>query len=229
MKYKLKRLFDVVCCTLALFVLLPVYLVLAIGIKLSSPGPLFYKASRMGKDGKKFSMLKFRSMHIGSNARENSFIADEERLFPFGMFIRRSKLDELPQLVNIVKGDMSIVGPRPASMANANELLVGKYKDIMSALPGLTSYASLFDYKHGELFITDNEKYISEILPVKLELELYYAHNWSLGKDMELIVQTVYYIFRIALGEKVFKYTKLEQMAMNGLLNKQVGERMNGI
>lgn len=223
MKKVIKRFFDITLSILALIVLSPVFAFAAIGIKLSSSGPVFYKANRIGVNGKPFILYKFRSMHIEENAIEKSFIADSSRLFEFGEFLRKSKIDELPQLINIILGQMSIVGPRPAAAANSSELYTGKYKEIQSAKPGLTSFASLFDYKYGELFISDNDKYIAEILPVRLELELYYVQRWNLFIDAYLIIKTVLTIFQVVFGKKEFKYTSLEwefvkKYAYNGAL-----------
>jgi lipopolysaccharide/colanic/teichoic acid biosynthesis glycosyltransferase len=215
-----KRLADIFCSTLALVFLLPIILIATIGIKLSSKGPIFYRASRVGKDGAKFTMHKFRTMHIDNNAKENSFIADKSRVFPFGAFLRKSKIDELPQLIDIVLGNMSIVGPRPASVSNVNDICVGEYRKILSVTPGLTSIASLFDYKHGELFVEDNEKYISEILPIKLELEMFYVKKRNIWMDSWLILDTIITIIQIICGKKYFKYTKFEMEVISSKNNK---------
>ena len=206
-----KRLFDITMSLLALVVLSPVLILTAIGIKLSSRGPVFYMADRVGIYGTHFKMYKFRSMHVETSAVEKSFIVDSDRVFALGSFIRKSKIDELPQLLNILKGDMTIVGPRPASTSNVDELYVGKYKDIQNVKPGLTSYASLFDYKHGELFVEDNDTYISEILPVRLELELYYANTWNFAVDLYLIFFTVGSIIQVVFGKKEFEFTMIEK------------------
>lgn len=216
----LKRFIDVACSAFALAVLSPLLLVSAIVIKLSSKGPVFYKASRVGIDGTLFYMYKFRSMHLEKNAVEKSFIADSDRIFPFGRFMRKSKIDELPQLINILKGDMSIVGPRPASTANVDEIYSGEYRDIQSVKPGLTSYASLFDYKFGELFMSDNDRYIREILPVRLDLELYYTQVWNMAKDIGLIASTIGVIIQIIFGKKTFKYTELERRFVEKAVEK---------
>lgn len=217
----IKRTFDIVMSSIALLILSPIFLLTMIGIKLSSKGGVFYKASRVTINGNTFGMYKFRSMHEAKNAVEKSFIADGNRIFPFGSFLRKSKIDELPQLINILLGHMSIVGPRPASTANVDELYTGKYKDIQKVRPGLTSYASLYDYKHGELFISDNDEYIRKVLPVKMELELYYVHNWNVFVDLKLIFGTVITIIEIVFGKKFFKYTKLEQSAIEKVHGKE--------
>lgn len=214
MKHVIKRCFDIICSTISIVVLSPIMLLSVVCIRLSSPGTVFYQAKRVGKNGKCFTMLKFRSMHVAVGAKENSFIADENRIFAWGAFMRKSKIDELPQLLSVLKGDMSIVGPRPFSVESADILLSGKYREILSVQPGLTSYASLYDYKHGELFIQDNQQYREEVLPVKLELELYYVHNCTLGTDFSLIVKTVLNILQIILGKKKFSYNSVEKRAM---------------
>lgn len=206
----IKRSFDFVLSLTAIIVLSPVFILSTIGIKLSSKGPVFYKAERIGLNGKPFKMYKFRSMHVDTNAVEKSFIADSNRIFALGSFLRKSKIDELPQLINILLGDMSIVGPRPASSANAHDIYTGKYKVIQNVKPGLTSYASLYDYKFGELFICDNSEYINTVLPVKLELELYYVNEWSLISDIKLIYSTVITIIQIVFGKTKFKHNNIE-------------------
>ena len=114
-----KRTFDLTASSVGLILTAPVLLVAAVGIGISDPGPVFYKAKRIGYRGEEFCMYKFRSMRVPSKKSEESeasFKADTARIFPFGELIRKTKIDELPQLINIVKGDMSIVGPRPASV-----------------------------------------------------------------------------------------------------------------
>jgi len=108
----LKRLLDIFLCGIAVIVLSPLYLLTAIAIKLSSPGPVFYYSERTGKDHKPFKFYKFRSMHV-TNADKGMFVADADRVFAVGKIIRRLKIDELPQLINVLAGDMSIVGARP--------------------------------------------------------------------------------------------------------------------
>lgn len=220
----IKRFLDMFLSALALVILSPVFVLVSIGIKLSSKGPVFYKASRVGINGMTFYMYKFRSMHIDDKAVEKSFIADVDRVFPLGGFLRKSKIDELPQLINIFLGHMSIVGPRPPATSNVNEIYTGEYENILSVKPGLTSYASLFDYKHGELFVTDNDKYISDVLPVKLKLELMYAENNNIFIDAKLIINTIVVIVQIVFGKKEFTYTKEELLCidMKGLLQEAI-------
>ena len=121
-----KRIFDIVCSFLGILFTSPLWLIAIVGIELSDPGPFFYMANRVGKDNKTFRMYKFRSMRQGK-ANEAVFRGDEDRIFPFGHFIRASKIDELPQLINIFIGDMSIVGPRPAAVDQMQITRGGKY------------------------------------------------------------------------------------------------------
>ena len=196
-----KRILDVGLSAFSLAVFSPVFAVTAAGIKISSPGPVFYYSERVGKDGKRFHFYKFRSMHITNNEK-HTYIADEDRLFAFGRLIRRLKIDELPQLINIFNGDMSIVGPRPMTELGVG-MYAGKYEKILSIRPGLTSAASLYDYTVGETY-TDVGKYAAEVLPVKQEMELYYVTHEGFRYDAELVLRTMLTILEIAAGKKKF-------------------------
>ena len=184
-----KRCFDFLFAILFLIVFSPVYLLAYIIIKIVSPGPAIYKAKRVGKDGKLFNCYKFRSMCVDSGKVRLTTLENDDRIFPFGKFIRKAKIDEMPQVVNILKGAMSVVGPRPEDQENADKVYVGEYKHIMDVKPGLTSTASLYDYTHGELF-EDEESYEREFMPKKLKLELYYVKHASFWYDMVLIIRT---------------------------------------
>ena len=197
----IKRIFDILLCSFALIVLSPFFLIAAIGIKLSSPGPVFYRSDRVGKDKKPFHFYKFRSMHETNN-NKHMCVADAERLFPFGKFIRRTKIDELPQLLNIIKGDMSIVGPRPMTLAS--QMYTGEFEEVSKVRPGLTSPASLYDYIVGDTY-TDNDAYKREVYPVKQKLERYYVRNISALYDIGLIFRTMGLVIAVALGKKDFK------------------------
>lgn len=214
-------MFDVLASLIGIIATLPICIIIAIGIKLSSKGPIFYTTQRVGKDRKTFTMYKFRTMHVfkpsiynQNKTSEGGYIANPERIFKFGGFLRKSKLDELPQLINVLFSHLSIVGPRPITQAGVEKLYRGRYEDITNIKPGLTCLDSLFDYAHGELFITDNEEYKEKVLPIKLELAKIYIENRSITLDMKIIVRTVYLILTIAmLGKKNFSYTKYEQLA----------------
>lgn len=199
----LKRFFDVVLSGTALIVLSPVFLLAAIGVYISSPGPVLFKANRIGQNGKPFVMYKFRSMHINNEKGHMITLRNDNRIFPFGRFLRKSKIDELPQLVNILQGTMSIVGWRPEDEENVKKVFVGKYKQVLKSKPGLTSPGSLYDYTHGENY-EDEASYEKEFLPTKMDLELYYVKRKSILYDARLIARTVKVILQIMLGKEDF-------------------------
>ena len=220
MLYRLiKRSFDILSSLFAIRVTSPLWLVILIGIKVSSKGPVFYIAQRSGKDKTPFMLYKFRSMHVlnpqdkGKSA-EGGFIADADRSCPFGAFLRKSKLDELPQLLNILAGQMSVIGPRPLSVAGAKLHYAGKYEIVSSVRPGLSCLDSLFDYAHGELFVSSNEEFRAKVLPVRNELAKMYVDKQSLSLDIYCIFRTLKLIFQISVQKKKnFTYTRYETEA----------------
>lgn len=203
----LKRGFDIVASLAAIIVFLIPWILIGIIINIQSPGPIVYKARRIGLNGKAFTLYKFRSMCVESGNVHTTTLRSDPRIFPFGKMLRKTKLDETLQLINILKGEMSIIGPRPEDEENSSIFYVGKYRDILSVKPGLSSPASLFDYTHGELY-SDEEKYIKEFLPQKLDLELFYVHHRTLLYDFSLIIRTVVTIFEVIAGKKKFSYPK---------------------
>lgn len=146
-------------------------------------------------------------MRVDSGKVRLTTLKNDDRIFPFGKFIRKTKIDEMPQILNILKGDMSVVGPRPEDTINADKLYTGENRCILSVYPGLTSPASLFDYTHGELY-EDEADYEKEILPKKIELEKYYVKNQSFGYDMSLILRTASIIIQKTLGRTIFPIPK---------------------
>lgn len=198
-----KRILDILLCTVALVVLSPVFLITAVAIKISSPGPVFYYSDRTGKDHRRFHFYKFRSMHV-TNADKGLFVADADRLFTVGKIIRRLKVDELPQLINVIRGDMSIVGPRPMPWNSVDTTYYGKYQKILSVRPGLTSAASLYDYTVGDTYI-DNDAYMREVLPIKLEMEMLYVERQCFSYDCRLVWRTIVTILQVLFGKKKFK------------------------
>lgn len=203
----LKRAFDILFAVCFLIVFSPVYFVTWIIIKIVSPGPAIYIAKRVGKAGEVFDCYKFRSMRVDSGKVRLTTLENDDRIFPFGNFIRKTKIDEMPQVVNILKGEMSVVGPRPEDKDNADKVYVGEYKHILDVKPGLTSTASLYDYTHGELY-DDEESYEKEFMPQKLKLELYYVKNASFGYDIVLILRTAWLIILKTCGKKKFEKPK---------------------
>lgn len=186
----IKRTFDVFCATLGIIGTSPIWLFAVIGIEISDPGPVFYMARRVGKDNREFRMYKFRSMRVDRGANEKGFKADANRIFKFGELIRRLKIDELPQLLNILKGDMSIVGPRPASVDQVEIVRAGINEVASYVKPGLTGPSALYDYIYGDT-IEDEAKYEEKVLPTRLELDVYYVRRRGCLFDIQMIWWTV--------------------------------------
>ena len=202
-----KRVFDVLFAVLFLLVFSPIFVITIIVIKIVSPGPVFYKARRVGLHGNVFTCYKFRSMCVDSGEVKLTTLQNDNRIFPFGYFIRKAKIDEMPQVFNILLGQMTIVGPRPEDVANVRNLYHGEYKRILDIKPGLASPASLYDYTHGEQY-EDEKLYETEFLPQKLAFELYYVKNRGLLYDMLLILKTAFVIVMTLFGKQYFKKPK---------------------
>jgi lipopolysaccharide/colanic/teichoic acid biosynthesis glycosyltransferase len=200
--YKLiKRCFDFFCAFLALVVLSPIFLLTAIGILISDWGPIFYKANRIGKGNKPFRMYKFRSMRVAKAANEASLRPDEDRIFPFGHFIRKAKIDELPQLINILNGTMSIVGPRPVAQDQFDMFRYGKWNEAAKVPVGLSGPAALYDYIFGDQF-TDEKEYMEKVYPTRRELEYVYVKKASIFYDLKMIIYTVICICYTLVGKE---------------------------
>ena len=204
-----KRLFDVICALLGIIGTSPIWIVSIILTEISDPGPLFYFANRVGKDNKKFKMWKFRSMRVVRGASEASLRPEQDRIFWWGKIMRRLKIDELPQLLNILNGTMSIVGPRPAAVDQI-EITRGGENAIAATVPcGLTSQSSLWDYIYGDQFTEE------EVLPIRLKLDVYYVKHASFWWDICLIWWTVLSILYTTCGkypqwlhDKLVEYSK---------------------
>ena len=185
-----KRAFDIAASAFGLVVTCPVWLAAVIGIELSDPGPVFYMANRVGFHNEPFRMFKFRSMRVDNQANEKSFKADVNRIFPWGAFMRSSKIDELPQLLNVFLGDMSVRGPRPASADQVSITRGGRFLQVGSVKPGLSGPSALYDYIYGDT-VTDEAEYEKLVLPTRLELDRYYIRAASWKLDMKMIFWTV--------------------------------------
>ena len=188
----IKRAFDFTGALLALIVLSPIFLLTMIGILISDWGPIFYKANRIGKGNKPFRMYKFRSMTVAHSGSSVS-VAGESRITPLGATLRRYKLDELPELWNVLKGDMSFVGPRPDVPGYADQLQ-GRDRDILRLKPGITGPASLKYRDEEELLaqVDDPVRYNDEVIyPDKIRLNLYYLDHYSFVKDIQMILCTL--------------------------------------
>lgn len=193
-----KRLFDISASALGLLVLSPVFLTLALLVRFSSPGPVFYRATRVGRHGVPFRLLKFRSMVINADRLGPGVTgAADPRITPVGRFLRRTKLDELPQLLNVLRGEMSLVGPRPEDPRYV-ALYTAAQRRVLDVRPGITSPASIA-YRHEESLLTGEnweQAYIERLMPAKLELDLAYVQRASLRTDLALIFRTLARIIR---------------------------------
>lgn len=192
-----KRIFDCTAAIVALLIFSPLLLVLSVWILVDSPGGVFYKQIRVGKNQKEFQLLKFRSMRTNADKAGQLTIGNDARVTRVGRFIRKFKFDEIPQLINIIKGEMSVVGPRPevpkyVAMYSQEQL------QVLDVLPGLTDYASIEYLNEQEVLgaAEDAEKvYIEEVMPAKLKLNLKYIQERNLWIDIKLIFKTLFKIF----------------------------------
>jgi lipopolysaccharide/colanic/teichoic acid biosynthesis glycosyltransferase len=183
----MKRLVDIVFSGTLLLVLAPVIFVLAIAIKLDSRGPAFFRCRRVGKDGRELMMLKFRKMHDGA-AGAPLAASDDDRFTRLGSFLARTKLDEIPQLWNVLRGQMSLVGPRPESPVFVDRYPV-EYAEILTVRPGVTGYCQLAFARESEILDPfDREKhYVERILPQKIEMDRLYAARRTFGTDVRIL------------------------------------------
>ena len=184
-----KRTFDLVFGALALLLAAPAMLAIAVALKLASPGPILYRQERMGVDGQRFRMLKFRTMRVDAESETGPVWsrADDPRRTAIGVFLRRTSLDELPQLVNVLRGEMSLVGPRPERPSFVEEFRrrVPGYMLRHKVKAGITGWAQINGWR-GNTSIAK-----------RIEYDLYYIERWSLGFDLKILLQTVWYGFRI--------------------------------
>jgi len=196
-----KRSFDFICALLAITAFSPIFLLTAIGILISDWGPIFYTSTRIGIGNKRFKMFKFRSMRVARGANEASLRPDEDRIFPFGHFIRKAKIDELPQLINILNGTMSIVGPRPVAEDQFDMFRYGKWNEAAKVPVGLSGPAALYDYIYGDQF-TDEKEYMEKVYPTRRELEYVYVKKAGVFYDLKMIVYTVICILYAFVGKE---------------------------
>ena len=189
----MKRILDILCSFSVLLLLLPVWLVVALLIVLESRGGVFYVQKRVGKDNRDFNLYKFRTMRPDADSKGLLTVgARDSRITRVGYFLRKYKIDEFPQLLNILKGDMSIVGPRP-EVRKYVDLYTPEQMRVLTVRPGLTDYASIRYVNESEvLAASDNPErtYIEEVMPAKLALNLQYIENQSLKEDFKLIFKT---------------------------------------
>lgn len=193
-----QRLLDLIVASVGLFVLSPVLLAIALTVMLDNGRPVIFRQTRVGRHGRDFGMLKFRSMVIDAERQGGSLtLADDQRVTRIGRWLRRFKLDELPQLVNVLVGDMSLVGPRP-EVRRYVDLYDLEQRRVLDLRPGVTDPASLAYYDEGDLLsrsLDPEGTYVAEIMPRKIAMNLAYAARASVRNDLEVIVRTVLHPF----------------------------------
>lgn len=194
----LKRLFDILFSLVLITLLLPVFAVIAILVKLDSEGPVFYLQARVGKNNRDFKLFKFRTMHVNADKKGLLTVGHRDsRITRAGYNLRKYKIDELPQLFNVLIGDMSVVGPRP-EVRKYVEMYDERQQKVVSVRPGITDFASIQFVNENELLknAENPEKlYIDEIMPQKLELNLKYIESRHFFKDLKIILLTIKAIF----------------------------------
>lgn len=211
----MKRIFDFVISLVALIILSPIFIILSIIIITTSKGGVFFRGERVGKNGKIFKIFKFRSMIKDSEGKGKWNVGNNDpRVTKIGVFLRKTKLDELPQLINVIKGEMSLVGPRPEL-----KYYIDKYTDeempILDMRPGITDWASMVNIAQFEVFTKAEDPdlaYEKYIRPIKLKLQIYYRFNNSFLGDIQILIWTVF---------KVVTRTKKLPKKIELLLNKK--------
>ncbi len=194
----LKRCFDILASLLGLIILSPLFLIIIILVRLISPGPIIYRATRVGQGGQLFTLYKFRTMVVNADKHGPAVtLNNDHRITRIGRVLRRGKLDELPQLVNVLRGDMSLVGPRPEDPRYV-AMYTPEQRKVLDIRPGITSPASLT--YHDEVSMLEGENwethYIRVVMPAKLAIDMAYAQNANLLQDIEMIVRTILCIAR---------------------------------
>jgi len=184
------------------------FLLAAAGIRLSSPGPILYRPKRVGIGGKIFIMYKFRTMHVNRGPAGSCITGqNDSRVFAFGSWLRRLKIDELPQLVNILQREMSIVGPRPEDPKIVDLHYTPDHLETLRVLPGLSSPGSIYYYTHGEKTLDGDDpegRYVERLLPTKLALDIVYVRKASVLYNLRIILRTIWVILTMSLGKRDF-------------------------
>ncbi len=191
-RHVLRRVFDTICAAAGLAFLTPIFAMIALAIKLDDGGAVFYSHSRVGKGLREFRLLKFRSMISNSSGGSLVTAPHDARVTRVGRFLRKYKLDELPQLVNVLKGDMQLVGVRP-QMEIFVEMFREEYEELLQTPPGITDLATL-SFRNEERFFhkgSIEEQYIAKILPIKLRMALKYSRTRTFLSDLEILFRTV--------------------------------------
>lgn len=202
-----RRPLDPVLALVLLCASSPLLVLAALGIRLSSPGPILYRATRIGLNGEPFTLHKFRTMAVNAPGSGPAVTGRRDpRVFAFGAFLRRTKIDELPQLFDVIRGKMALVGPRPEDPGIVARHYNEEQKKTLAVLPGLTSPGALFHYTHGDRYLSDDvdRDYVEKFLPIKLAIELVYVQNRSPVYDLEVMLRTASTIARVLVGQRHF-------------------------
>lgn len=189
----LKRLFDIVASFCGIVILFPLIVIVSILIKLTSKGPVLFKQVRVTKNGRLFKIYKFRTMRENSEGNKQITVGNDSRITGVGHILRKTKLDELPQLFNVLKGEMSLVGPRP-EVPKYVELYTEEQREILKVSVGITDYASIYFSNESELLgeaENPEEFYIKKIMPYKIELNKKYIKEIGIVTDIKLIILTI--------------------------------------
>jgi lipopolysaccharide/colanic/teichoic acid biosynthesis glycosyltransferase len=202
----LRRGVDAVLAALGLLVTAPFMAAAAIGIRWASRGPVLYTTRRMGRQGRPFVLYKLRTMHTRAEVGPPITGAGDPRVFPFGALLRRTKLDELPQLFNVLRGDMAIVGPRPEDLGIVDRHYGPLGFATLAVRPGLSSPGSVYSYTHGEANLQGDPEsaYVARLLPIKLALDSVYIRRASLSYDLRVIARTLWVLGSAWLGRRAF-------------------------
>lgn len=216
MNDRLTRAFDVVLAALGLTVLSPLMALIALALLLTSPGPVLYPARRTGRHGRVFTMHKFRTMDHDPSGRGSVITAHaDRRVHALGRFLRRTKLDELPSLWNVVRGDMAVVGPRPEEPTVVERFYTDAMRSTLALRPGLTSPGALWGSTHGEGLLGGCADpvagYVQRVMEPKLALEQVYLRRRRLGYDVRLVGRTAWTLLRLAVGASVGEPPEMEE------------------
>lgn len=193
MQKVIKRIFDIIFSLIAIVALLPLWLVVGVWIAVSSPGGVFFKQRRTGYRGREFDLLKFRSMYVNKNADSEQATKGDPRITRVGQILRKSSLDELPQLLNVLKGDMSIIGPRPHMLAHTEyySRLIPDYMRRHEMRPGLTGYAQILGYRGATPRLEDMER--------RVRADIEYVDRFSLWLDLKIFAVSLWKMLTLKL------------------------------
>ena len=208
-----RRALDIVVALVILLPTGPFLLLAALGIRLSSPGPALYRSQRVGQGGKRFAILKLRTMHAGGPRGSFLVAQDDERVFALGWFLRKTRIDELPQLLNVLSGQMSLVGPRPRVPEVIARFYSPEMRRSLALRPGLTSPGTLYQLTlerapSAETGLSDEDRYGAELLPRKVAIDLAYFDRATLASDLGVIGLTARFLARRASGRPLVLPTR---------------------